>query len=75
MCGIAGIFAYRNGSERVSLEELRAIRDHMIRRGPDGRLMAVPYSTEYQGELAIAAMHLREAAKPIYEADRHARKR
>jgi Peptidase family M49 len=34
-----------------------------IRRGPDGRLMAVPYSTEYQGELAIAAMHLREAAK------------
>ena len=34
-----------------------------IRRGPDGRLTAVPYSTEYQGELAIAAMHLREAAK------------
>ncbi|MGH9175091.1 MAG: dipeptidyl-peptidase 3 family protein, partial [Vicinamibacterales bacterium] len=34
-----------------------------IRRGPDRRLMAVPYSTEYQGELAIAAMHLREAAK------------
>jgi hypothetical protein len=34
-----------------------------IRRGPDGRLMAVPYSVEYQGELAIAAMHLREAAK------------
>jgi hypothetical protein len=34
-----------------------------IRRGPDGRLLAVPYSTEYQGELQIAAMHLREAAK------------
>jgi hypothetical protein len=34
-----------------------------IRRGPDGRFMAVPYSTEYQGELEIAAMHLREAAK------------
>jgi hypothetical protein len=34
-----------------------------IRRGPDGRLMAVPYSTEYQGALAIAAMHLREAAR------------
>ncbi|MBA3271712.1 MAG: hypothetical protein H0T71_14510 [Acidobacteria bacterium] len=34
-----------------------------IRRGPDGRFIAVPYSTEYQGELAIAAMHLREAAK------------
>ena len=34
-----------------------------IRRGPDGRLVAVPYSLEYQGGLAIAAMHLREAAK------------
>ena len=33
-----------------------------IRRGPDGRLVAVPYSTEYQGELAIAAQHLRAAA-------------
>ena len=34
-----------------------------IRRGPDGRLTAVPYSVEYQGELAMAAMHLREAAR------------
>ncbi len=33
-----------------------------IRRAPDGKLMAVPYSTEYQGELAIAAHHLRAAA-------------
>ena len=33
-----------------------------IRRGPDGKLIAVPYSTEYQGELEIAARHLREAA-------------
>jgi hypothetical protein len=33
-----------------------------IRRGPDGRFIAVPYSTEYQGELAIAAEHLRAAA-------------
>ena len=33
-----------------------------IRRGADGRLMAVPYSVEYQGELAIAAQHLRAAA-------------
>ena len=35
----------------------------LIRRGPDGALTAVPYSTAYQGELEIAAMHLREAAK------------
>ncbi|HYI03911.1 MAG TPA: hypothetical protein VD858_03430, partial [Reyranella sp.] len=33
-----------------------------IRRAPDGSFVAVPYSTEYQGELAIAAQHLRAAA-------------
>jgi len=33
-----------------------------IRRAPDGQLIAVPYSTEYQGELSIAAQHLRAAA-------------
>jgi hypothetical protein len=33
-----------------------------IRRGADGRLVAVPYSVEYQGELARAADLLREAA-------------
>jgi hypothetical protein len=33
-----------------------------IRRGPDGKLQAVPYSLEYQGELAVAAELLRQAA-------------
>ncbi|AKQ63933.1 MutT/NUDIX family protein [Myxococcus hansupus] len=33
-----------------------------IRRGPDGRFITVPYSVEYQGELAQAAALLREAA-------------
>ena len=33
-----------------------------IRRGPDGKLVAVPYSQEYQGELAQASALLREAA-------------
>jgi hypothetical protein len=33
-----------------------------IRRGADGRFVAVPYSVEYQGELARAAELLREAA-------------
>ena len=33
-----------------------------IRKGPDGRFTAVPYSVEYQGELAQAAALLREAA-------------
>jgi hypothetical protein len=33
-----------------------------IRRGPDGRFVAIPYSTEYQGELAQVAALLRDAA-------------
>jgi hypothetical protein len=33
-----------------------------IRRGPDGRFVAVPYSLEYQGEVARVAALLREAA-------------
>jgi hypothetical protein len=33
-----------------------------VRRGPNGRLTAVPYSLEYQPELAAAAALLREAA-------------
>ncbi|MDP1612369.1 MAG: asparagine synthase (glutamine-hydrolyzing) [Sulfuritalea sp.] len=36
MCGIAGIYAYREYASPVSLEELIRIRDHMIQRGPDG---------------------------------------
>ncbi len=35
---------------------------HTIRRGPKGGFITVPYSTEHQGELAIAAQHLRAAA-------------
>jgi hypothetical protein len=34
-----------------------------IRRGPDGRFTIVPYSVEYQGQLHIAAQHLRNAAR------------
>ncbi len=34
-----------------------------IRRGPDGRFAAVPYSIEYQGELAQAAALLQDAAQ------------
>jgi hypothetical protein len=33
-----------------------------LRRGPDGRLAAVPYTLEYQGELQHVADQLREAA-------------
>ena len=34
-----------------------------IRRGLDGQFVAVPYSLEYQGPLAIAAQHLRAGAR------------
>jgi hypothetical protein len=34
-----------------------------IRRAPDGKLQAIPYSVEYQGELARAAALLRAAAR------------
>jgi hypothetical protein len=39
-----------------------------VRRGPSGGLMLVPYSLEYQSELALAATHLREAARATSEA-------
>ena len=49
-----------------ALPEAQAVRARgfftTIRRGPAGRLMPVPYSLEYQGDLARAAGLLREAA-------------
>jgi asparagine synthase (glutamine-hydrolysing) len=36
MCGIAGIFAYRESAPPVDREELLRIREAMIARGPDG---------------------------------------
>ena len=37
MCGIAGQFAYGDGSPPVDLNALIRTRDHMASRGPDGR--------------------------------------
>ncbi len=36
MCGIAGIYAYRDSAPPVESDELLRIREAMIRRGPDG---------------------------------------
>ncbi|HEX6979639.1 MAG TPA: asparagine synthase (glutamine-hydrolyzing) [Alphaproteobacteria bacterium] len=36
MCGIAALFAYGDSAAPVELAELRAIRDRMAARGPDG---------------------------------------
>lgn len=37
MCGIAGIFAFNPSAPPVARAELRAMRDHMAARGPDGQ--------------------------------------
>ena len=36
MCGIAGIYAFNPSAPPADRAELRAIRDHMAARGPDG---------------------------------------
>src|SRR6266852_3949633 len=36
MCGIAGIYAYRETAPPVDGDELLRIREAMVRRGPDG---------------------------------------
>jgi hypothetical protein len=40
-----------------------------LRRGPGGGFLVVPYSHEYQGELAVAAALLREAAEATAQAN------
>ena len=37
MCGIAGMFAFSPSAPPVARAELRAMRDHMAARGPDGQ--------------------------------------
>jgi asparagine synthase (glutamine-hydrolysing) len=36
MCGVTAAFAYSGSAAPVDRDELRAVRDHMARRGPDG---------------------------------------
>jgi asparagine synthase (glutamine-hydrolysing) len=36
MCGVAAAYAYAGGAPVVDRDELRAVRDHMAARGPDG---------------------------------------
>jgi asparagine synthase (glutamine-hydrolysing) len=37
MCGIVATYAYSGSADPVDREELRAVRDHMAARGPDGK--------------------------------------
>ena len=58
MCGIAGIYSYRDSAPPVDREELLRIREAMLKRGPDGagiwissgQRIAVPVSNgQYDG--------------------------
>jgi asparagine synthase (glutamine-hydrolysing) len=70
MCGIASLFAYR-ASASLSLEELRHIRDHMSRRGPDGSGEWVSADRRVMlGHRRLAIIDLSErASQPMHSAD------
>lgn len=71
MCGIAAIFNYRDHAGPVERGELRAIRDHMAARGPDGK--GEWYSTDNQvglGHRRLAIIDLSECgAQPMSTPD------
>lgn len=71
MCGIAGIYAYGDQTPGIDKDELLSIRDHMIRRGPDG--CGEWYSPDGRIGLAhrrLAIIDLSEgAAQPMASAD------
>jgi len=71
MCGIAGIYAYRDSTPPVDREELLRIREAMIRRGPDGAGLWI--SNEQHIGLAhrrLAIIDLSDAgAQPMATAD------
>ena len=71
MCGIAGIFAYHYAALPVDRDELRAIRDHMAARGPDG--MGEWYSDNSRVGLAHRRLSIIDlsdrAAQPMASAD------
>jgi asparagine synthase (glutamine-hydrolysing) len=71
MCGIVGIFAYRASSHDVDPSELRAMRDAMLRRGPDGSgEWLSPDHKVGLGHRRLAIIDLHErAAQPMHSAD------
>jgi asparagine synthase (glutamine-hydrolysing) len=71
MCGIAGIYAYHYAANAVDRDELRAIRDHMSARGPDG--MGEWYSPDERvafGHRRLSIIDLSErGAQPMASTD------
>ena len=71
MCGIAGIYAYRESAPPVDEQELLRIREHMITRGPDGAgLWISPDRRVGLAHRRLAIIDLSEAgAQPMATAD------
>ena len=71
MCGIAGIYSYRDSAPPVDREELLRIREAMVKRGPDGAGLWI--SNDQRIGLAhrrLAIIDLSEAgAQPMFSAD------
>lgn len=71
MCGIAGLFSYSASATNIDRDELRAIRDHMQARGPDG------FGEWFSDDGRVALGHRRlsiidlsdRAAQPMKSAD------
>jgi asparagine synthase (glutamine-hydrolysing) len=71
MCGVAAAYAYRGDAAAVDRDELRAVRDHMAARGPDGQ--GEWFSTDGRvglGHRRLAIIDLSpRAAQPMASAD------
>jgi asparagine synthase (glutamine-hydrolysing) len=71
MCGIAGIYAYHYAANSVERSELRRIREHMAKRGPDG--LGEWYSEDERvalGHRRLSIIDLSErGAQPMRSAD------
>ena len=72
MCGIAAIFAYRDGTPPVDEAELLAMREQMVARGPDGGGQWI----SDDGRVGLANRRLSiidvspAGAQPMFNADR-----
>jgi asparagine synthase (glutamine-hydrolysing) len=71
MCGINGIFAYHYGANPIDRGELARTRDHMKKRGPDGRGEWVSSDGHMGlGHRRLSIIDLSEAAaQPMASAD------
>lgn len=71
MCGIAGMFAYRDSAPPIDEAELLRIREHMVKRGPDGAgLWISPDQRVGLAHRRLAIIDLSETgAQPMATAD------